>query len=114
MIESGPEHASTFSRAPCRRRTSFRRDRASRLRIGAMMWQLPFYHPIRLAQEVAMLDQLSRGRVEFGTGESSSEAELGGFAIKAALERAGISPEQVEHVLMGQVLMAGQIGRAHV
>ena len=39
-----------------------------RLRIGAMMWQLPFYHPIRLAQEVAMLDQLSRGRVEFGTG----------------------------------------------
>ncbi|MBI5089507.1 MAG: acetyl-CoA C-acetyltransferase [Actinobacteria bacterium] len=37
-----------------------------------------------------------------------SAAELGGFAIKAALERAGISPEQVEHVLMGQVLMAGQ------
>ena len=27
----------------------------ARLRIGAMMWQLPFYHPIRLAQEVAML-----------------------------------------------------------
>ena len=40
----------------------------TRLRIGAMMWQLPFYHPIRLAQEVAMLDQLSHGRVEFGTG----------------------------------------------
>src|SRR5687768_8165761 len=37
-----------------------------------------------------------------------SAAELGGFAIKAALERAGVSPEQVEHVLMGQVLMAGQ------
>ena len=38
----------------------------SRLRLGAMIWQLPFYHPIRLAEEVAMLDHLSRGRVEFG------------------------------------------------
>ena len=37
-----------------------------------------------------------------------SAAELGGIAIKAALERAGVSPEEVEHVLMGQVLMAGQ------
>src|SRR5882757_5848196 len=35
-------------------------------------------------------------------------AELGGIAIKAALERAGVSPDEVEHVLMGQVLMAGQ------
>jgi alkanesulfonate monooxygenase SsuD/methylene tetrahydromethanopterin reductase-like flavin-dependent oxidoreductase (luciferase family) len=46
------------------------------LRIGAMMWQLPFYHPIRLAQEVAMLDQLSRGRVEFGTGIGVHEHEF--------------------------------------
>ena len=35
-------------------------------------------------------------------------AELGGFAIKAALERAGVSPEQVDYVFMGQVLQAGQ------
>ncbi len=35
-------------------------------------------------------------------------AELGGFAIAAALERAGVPPDEVEHVLMGQVLMAGQ------
>ena len=35
-------------------------------------------------------------------------ADLGGFAIKAALERAGVKPDKVEHVLMGQVLMAGQ------
>ena len=34
--------------------------------------------------------------------------ELGGFAIKAALERAGIGPEQVDYVLMGQVLQGGQ------
>lgn len=36
-----------------------------------------------------------------------SGAELGGFAIKAALERAGVAPEQVQYVIMGQVLQAG-------
>jgi len=36
-----------------------------------------------------------------------SAAELGGFAIKAALERAGLSPDQVDYVLMGHVLQAG-------
>ncbi|MBL1065366.1 acetyl-CoA C-acetyltransferase [Streptomyces sp. 7-21] len=36
-----------------------------------------------------------------------SGAELGGFAIRAALERAGISGEQVQYVIMGQVLQAG-------
>src|ERR671916_646196 len=34
--------------------------------------------------------------------------ELGGIAIGAALERAGVEPEQVQHVVMGQVLQAGQ------
>jgi acetyl-CoA C-acetyltransferase len=43
-----------------------------------------------------------------GAFASFSAADLGGFAIKAALERAGVSPDEVEHVLMGQVLMAGQ------
>ncbi|CAA9315008.1 MAG: 3-ketoacyl-CoA thiolase @ Acetyl-CoA acetyltransferase [uncultured Nocardioidaceae bacterium] len=38
---------------------------------------------------------------------SFSGAELGGFAIKGALDRAGVSPEQVEYVIMGQVLQAG-------
>ena len=33
--------------------------------------------------------------------------ELGGIAIRAALERAEVAPEQVEHVVMGQVLQAG-------
>jgi acetyl-CoA C-acetyltransferase len=35
-------------------------------------------------------------------------ADLGGFAIAAALERAGVAPEDVDYVFMGQVLMAGQ------
>ncbi|NDE81631.1 MAG: acetyl-CoA C-acetyltransferase, partial [Actinobacteria bacterium] len=43
-----------------------------------------------------------------GVLASFSAADLGGFAIKAALERAAVSPNEVEHVIMGQVLMAGQ------
>src|SRR5216683_5431895 len=46
---------------------------------------------------------------KMGGGLSSLDAtELGGLAISAALERAEVEPEQVEHVIMGQVLQAGQ------
>jgi len=46
---------------------------------------------------------------KMGGGLSSLEAtELGGLAIEAALERAQVAPDQVEHVVMGQVLQAGQ------
>ncbi len=46
---------------------------------------------------------------KMGGGLSTLEAtELGAVAIGAALERAGVEPEQVEHVVMGQVLQAGQ------
>ncbi|MFM8382184.1 MAG: acetyl-CoA C-acetyltransferase [Actinomycetota bacterium] len=43
-----------------------------------------------------------------GALASFSAADLGGLAIAAALERAGVAPTDVEHVIMGQVLMAGQ------
>ncbi|GAA2603384.1 acetyl-CoA C-acetyltransferase [Streptomyces axinellae] len=42
-----------------------------------------------------------------GSLKSFSGADLGGFAIKAALERAGVAGDQVEYVIMGQVLQAG-------
>ncbi|MFL5836731.1 MAG: acetyl-CoA C-acetyltransferase [Solirubrobacteraceae bacterium] len=46
---------------------------------------------------------------KLGGGLSSLDAtELGGTAIQAALQRAGVEPEQVEHVVFGQVLQAGQ------
>jgi acetyl-CoA C-acetyltransferase len=46
---------------------------------------------------------------KMGGGLSTLDAtELGGLAIKAALERAGVQPERVDHVVMGQVLQAGQ------
>jgi acetyl-CoA C-acetyltransferase len=43
-----------------------------------------------------------------GAFSSFSAADLGGFAIAAALERAGVAPDEVQHVIVGQVLMAGQ------
>ncbi len=46
---------------------------------------------------------------KMGGGLSTLDAtELGGVAMQAALERAGVEPEQVDHVVMGQVLQAGQ------
>jgi acetyl-CoA C-acetyltransferase len=46
---------------------------------------------------------------KLGGGLASVDAtELGGTAIKTALERAEVAPEQVQHVVMGQVLQAGQ------
>jgi alkanesulfonate monooxygenase SsuD/methylene tetrahydromethanopterin reductase-like flavin-dependent oxidoreductase (luciferase family) len=40
----------------------------SKLRFGPMVYQLPMYHPIRLAQDAAVLDNLSHGRLDFGAG----------------------------------------------
>ena len=59
------------------------------MRIGhGIIQTAPAYnHPARTAERVAMLDLVSNGRVEFGSGESSSEAELGGFRIDPAVKR---------------------------
>jgi acetyl-CoA C-acetyltransferase len=46
------------------------------------------------------------GKLSGGLG-SFAASDLGGFAIKAALERAGVGPDQVDYVFMGQVLQAG-------
>ena len=57
--------------------------RTKRIRIGHGVRLLPFpyNHPIRAAEGAAVLDLISDGRVEFGTGRSSTRAELEGFGI---------------------------------
>ena len=65
-------------------------QRTQRIRLGHGIVQTPppFNHPARVAERVATLDLVSGGRVDFGTGESSSEAELGGFGIDPEQKRA--------------------------
>jgi alkanesulfonate monooxygenase SsuD/methylene tetrahydromethanopterin reductase-like flavin-dependent oxidoreductase (luciferase family) len=57
--------------------------RTSKIRIGHGIACVPppFVHPARLAERVGVLDQVSQGRVEFGTGESSSRMELEGYGV---------------------------------
>jgi len=50
-------------------------ERTERIRIGSLVHLLPFYHPIRLVEEVCMLDHLSGGRFEFGFGKGISAPE---------------------------------------
>ena len=64
-------------------------QRTSRIRLGHGIVQLPleFNHTARVAERIGTLDLVSDGRVDFGTGEASSEAELGGFMIDRATKR---------------------------
>ena len=65
-------------------------QRTERIRLGHGIVQTPppFNHPARIAERIATLDLLSGGRADFGSGESSSEAELGGFMIDPEEKRA--------------------------
>jgi alkanesulfonate monooxygenase SsuD/methylene tetrahydromethanopterin reductase-like flavin-dependent oxidoreductase (luciferase family) len=64
-------------------------QRTRQIRIGHGIVLLPvnFNHTARVAERVATLDLVSDGRVDFGTGESSSEAELGAFGIDPGEKR---------------------------
>lgn len=64
--------------------------RTKRIRLGHGIVQLPpqINHPVRVAERIAVLDLLSRGRVDFGSGEGSGPLELGAFGIDTATKRA--------------------------
>ena len=55
--------------------------RTQRLRIGIAVAVLPLYHPIRLAEEAAMVDQISTGRLDFGIGRSSLALSYEGYGV---------------------------------
>jgi len=55
--------------------------RTERLRIGTAVSLAPFYHPLRLAEEVALLDVLSGGRVNWGAGRGFDPTEFRSFGV---------------------------------
>src|SRR5204863_8704349 len=64
-------------------------QRTARIRLGHGIVQLPpaVNHPARIAERIATLDLVSGGRVDLGTGEGSSQVELGGFGVPRADKR---------------------------
>src|SRR3712207_5755177 len=64
-------------------------QRTTKIRLGHGIIQMPpgHNHPARIAERVATLDLVSDGRVEFGTGESASDMELGGFGTERNLKK---------------------------
>jgi alkanesulfonate monooxygenase SsuD/methylene tetrahydromethanopterin reductase-like flavin-dependent oxidoreductase (luciferase family) len=63
-------------------------QRTTTLRIGALVHVLPSYDPLRLAEEIAILDQLSGGRLDVGVGSGVSPYELAYFGVEASEARA--------------------------
>jgi alkanesulfonate monooxygenase SsuD/methylene tetrahydromethanopterin reductase-like flavin-dependent oxidoreductase (luciferase family) len=64
--------------------------RTTRMKIGygVRLMPAPYNHPVRTAESVATLDLISNGRVEFGTGRSSTRVELEGFQVDPHATRA--------------------------
>jgi alkanesulfonate monooxygenase SsuD/methylene tetrahydromethanopterin reductase-like flavin-dependent oxidoreductase (luciferase family) len=74
-------------------------QRTQRIRLGHGIVLMPpgYNHPARVAERIATLDLVSNGRVDWGTGESASRAELEGFGITPT-ERRAMWRETVEQV----------------
>ena len=74
-----------------------------RIRLGPMVYCLPLYHPLRLLEEICMLDHLSNGRLDVGVGRGASPFESAFF---------GIDPQEAvaRHVETLQILRAGLAG----
>ena len=67
-----------FSGSPCPEVMFGALSRVTKqIRIGFGVCILPYHHPVRVAERVAMVDQLTDGRVEFGTGRSNAYEQIG-------------------------------------
>ena len=79
-------------------------QRTKRLLFGPLVYTLALYHPLRLAEEICMLDHLSRGRFQLGVGRGISPYELGYY---------GVNPEEAQkrylesYAVVMQALHAG-------
>jgi alkanesulfonate monooxygenase SsuD/methylene tetrahydromethanopterin reductase-like flavin-dependent oxidoreductase (luciferase family) len=75
-------HFSSFSVCPSvHMMATVAAARTQRLRIGTAVSLAPFYHPLRLAEEVALLDVVSGGRVNWGAGRGFARVEFINFGV---------------------------------
>jgi len=56
-------------------------QRTQRLRFGPLVYTLALHHPLRVAEEICMLDQMSRGRFELGVGRGVSPHEVAYYGV---------------------------------
>src|SRR5436309_973929 len=75
-------------------------QRTRKIRLGPCVYCLPLYDPLRLIEEVCMLDQLSRGRFDFGVGRGIVPYEMAYFGLHH-LETEEIYREALEVILQG-------------
>ena len=68
-----------------------------RIRLGTLLYLLPLYHPLRLLEELCMLDHLSGGRLDIGVGRGISPMEFDAFDVD--FERSGSDYEHAFNVL---------------
>lgn len=73
-------------------------QRTTRIRIGALVHTLSLYHPLRLFEEICMLDQLSGGRLNLGIGRGISPIEMGYYGVD--MEAAGQIYLEVSEILL--------------
>src|SRR5262245_50379587 len=73
-------------------------QRTKALRFGTFVYALPIHHPLRVLEEICMLDHLSGGRVEIGFGRGSVPYEISYYGQNAD-ERQKIYEERLELIL---------------
>jgi alkanesulfonate monooxygenase SsuD/methylene tetrahydromethanopterin reductase-like flavin-dependent oxidoreductase (luciferase family) len=71
-------------------------QRTTKLRFGPLVWAMPVHHPIRLLEEICMLDHLSGGRLELGFGRGSVPIEL---------EYYGANPDEAQEIYTESVAL---------
>jgi alkanesulfonate monooxygenase SsuD/methylene tetrahydromethanopterin reductase-like flavin-dependent oxidoreductase (luciferase family) len=81
-------------------------QRTRRIHLGPMVCVLPLYHPLRLMEEIAMLDHLLQGRLEVGVGRGASPYEMAPFQVQTDETRA-IFEEALAIILQG--LATGEV-----
>ena len=75
-------------------------QRTTRLRFGPLVYTLPLYDPLRLINEICMLDHLSGGRFELGVGRGISAFEVAFYGV-SHLEAKRIYTEALDVILKG-------------